>query len=134
MKTFYKIVGTIIFLIVLNLVLRIIQERFELTTLYTIVYFLITLGALILGMNWITKTNLYKKEYLKSVITVFVIVFTTIIASDLLHQILYSAYIFTPRIFQNSTIFIQGLIFLIIVSLVIGLFYRTKKIKLNKEN
>tara|TARA_R110002110_G_scaffold199752_6_gene410533 strand:- start:250 stop:654 length:405 start_codon:yes stop_codon:yes gene_type:complete len=133
-KTFYKIVGTIIFLIVLNLVLRIIQERFELTTLYTIVYFLITLGALILGMNWITKTNLYKKEYLKSVITVFVIVFTTIIASDLLHQILYSAYIFTPRIFQNSTIFIQGLIFLIIVSLVIGLFYRTKKIKLNKEN
>ena len=128
MKTNIKIFLIIIFEILINLTFRILQNRLDSNSILVIGYALITIFVLFVGFKWISTSANYIIKYWKSVATIFSIILTVVLTSDILYQLLYNNYVFNPMLFLSLISFIQGIIFILIVSLIISLFFRQNKI------
>jgi hypothetical protein len=128
MKTNIKIFLIILIEILLNLTFRILQSRLNSNSILIIGYALIAIIVLFLGIKWISTSSNYIIKYWKSVATIFSIILAVVLISDILYQLLYDKYVFKPMLFLSLISFVQGIIFILIVSLIMGLFFRPKKI------
>ena len=127
MKLLVKISLVALVELLINLTFRILQNNYGFNIFLTIGYFLIAFIFLLYGLNWITKGINSKRKYWKIVFIILIIILSTSIFPDLLYQLLYSKYIFKPKLFSSITFTLLTIIFFTFISMIIGFFYKEKK-------